>query len=886
MGFLLGKRAGKCVAGIESFSHRILKINLSGNPMCTVIVAYSPHSGADEEDIKNFYEDVNIAIDTVPAHNTLFVVGDFNAQFGKEVSKNAFHEGTSRNGEYLLSLAMERKLVITNIKYEKKVGKKWTWISPTGMKYQSDYILVRSKWINSVKNVEAYNSFGNVGSDHRIVSANIRLSLRANSKTPPRKSRINWNLLVHNKDLQDLYTVEVKNRYSVLADNVETPTDKYEAFIKANKEVSEKLLPSIKKGKHNLISGDPRVIAARESVKNSYNEYVKDPQEDKYMNLVGAKDDMAALYNLVTTEILEGKIHDLERAHENNKHGKSWKIINDITGRINNQQGKIRGSTQKERIDSWYNHFKNLLGFQPTENHYEVEQILPQGIIHTGRFTRKEYTTAIKELKIGKSCGPDDIPPEILKFCSFDDIILDFCNEAILNGSKPEQWSILDMIPVPKHGDLGDTNNYRGISLSSIVAKTYNRMIMNRIRPAIDKELRVNQNGFRSGRTTTAHILALRRLIEGIKKKNLPAIMTFIDFKKAFDSVNRSIMFKILYAYGIPDELVNAISDMYRGTKAKVVSPDGITDYFELHAGVLQGDTLAPYLFVIVLDYVLRKAISGYEEELGFTLTKRLSKRHGPEMVTDLDFADDIVLISEVLTQAQELLGRVESVAESVGLHCNVKKTKVMTFNHEQINITAKNGEQIEVVKDFKYLGSYTASTEKDLKVRKAQAWKALNKLHNIWKSNVHRKIKLKVFCALVESILLYGCESWTLDVKLTKQLDGCYTRMLRTVLNIRWQDHVTNDVLYEDMQKLSEKVRQRRLRLAGHCYRHRDEEIAGKLLFWEPSMGYTLRGRPPINYVNQLESDTELEASEIKTCMEDRKIWKRLIIAPETHPT
>ena len=110
----------------------------------------------------------------------------------------------------------------------------------------------------------------------------------------------------------------------MLADNEEAPTDKYEAFIKANKEVSEKLIPSIKKGKHNLISisGDPRVIAARESVKNSYNEYVKDPQEEKYMNLVGAKDDMSALYNLVTTEILEGKIHDLERANENNKHGK------------------------------------------------------------------------------------------------------------------------------------------------------------------------------------------------------------------------------------------------------------------------------------------------------------------------------------------------------------------------------------------------------------------------------------------------------------------------------------------------------------------------------------------------------------------------------------
>ena len=172
-----------------------------------------------------------------------------------------------------------------------------------------------------------------------------------------------------------------------------------------------------------------------------------------------------------------------------------------------------------------------------------------------------------------------------------------------------------------------------------------------------------------------------------------------------------------------------------------------------------------------------------------------------------------------------------------------------MLFNHEDVNITAKNGEKVEVGNDFKYLGSYMASTEKDVKVRKAQAWKALNKLHNIWKSNISRKIKLRVFCALVEPILLYGCESWTLDVRLTKQIDGCYTRMLRAVLNISWCDH--------DLPKLSEKVRQIRLRRARHCYRHRSEEIAGMFLFWEPSGGRASRGRPSISYIDQLKRDT-----------------------------
>ena len=114
-----------------------------------------------------------------------------------------------------------------------------------------------------------------------------------------------------------------------------------------------------------------------------------------------------------------------------------------------------------------------------------------------------------------------------------------------MNQNSPSQWSVLNIVPIPKSGDLSEGGNYRGISLSSIVAKTYNKMILNRIRPALDKHLRTNQNGFRTGRTTVSQILALRRLIEGVNEYNLPAVLTFIDFKKAFDTIHRGKMLKI-----------------------------------------------------------------------------------------------------------------------------------------------------------------------------------------------------------------------------------------------------------------------------------------------------------------------------------------------------
>ena len=212
----------------------------------------------------------------------------------------------------------------------------------------------------------------------------------------------------------------------------------------------------------------------------------------------------------------------------------------------------------------------------------------------------------------------------------------------------------------------------------AIAAKITNKMILNRIQPAIDPRLRPNQNGFRPGRSTTAQILALRRLIEGVKANKLKAIIVFVDFRKAFDSIHRGKMMRILKAYGVPEahQRLNVISQLYENTQAKVITPDGDTDLFNILAGVLQGDTLAPYLFAIVLDYVMRQAINGRESELGFELVSRRGRRQPPIYVTDLDFADDIALLCEEIEQAQKLLNSVEAEAAKVGLHVNAKKTE------------------------------------------------------------------------------------------------------------------------------------------------------------------------------------------------------------------
>ncbi|GFR63022.1 retrovirus-related Pol polyprotein from type-1 retrotransposable element R2 [Elysia marginata] len=147
----------------------------------------------------------------------------------------------------------------------------------------------------------------------------------------------------------------------------------------------------------------------------------------------------------------------------------------------------------------------------------------------------------------------------------------------------------MNIISVPKSGDLSNTYNYRGISLMCDLVKTYNKMILNRIRTIINLRLRMNQNGFHPGHTTVAQIMILRRIIAGVKANNPPT-----DFKKAFDSIHRAKMIRFLKADGIlppsqPAESHRSNEIIY--TKARVETLDGETKLFYISAGVLQGDT-------------------------------------------------------------------------------------------------------------------------------------------------------------------------------------------------------------------------------------------------------------------------------------------------------
>ena len=195
-------------------------------------------------------------------------------------------------------------------------------------------------------------------------------------------------------------------------------------------------------------------------------------------------------------------------------------------------------------------------------------------------------------------------------------------------------------------------------------------------------------------------------------------------------------MEQILIVYGLPKETDAVIMILYKNTKVKFHSVDGDTVYYDSVTGVLQGDTLAPYLFIICLDYMLRTS-------------QDLMKENG------------------------------------------FNKTEYMCFN-QRGDISKIKAGPLKLVYKFTYLGSSVSSTENDTNTYLAKAWPAIDSLLVIWMSDLTDKFQRIFFPATVECILLYGCTTWTLTKRMEKKLDSNYSRMVRAFLNKSWRQHPT----------------------------------------------------------------------------------------------
>ena len=183
--------------------------------------------------------------------------------------------------------------------------------------------------------------------------------------------------------------------------------------------------------------------------------------------------------------------------------------------------------------------------------------------------------------------------------------------------------------------------------LLSIPSKIRSRIILERLKKALDETLREGQAGFRQDRSCTDHIATLRIIIEQSLEWQTPLYSVFVDFQKAFDSVDRGVIWRLMQHYGFPPKFISIIQQLYDNSNCQVIHDGKLTDTFQLQTGVRQGCLLSPTIFVLVVDWIMKQATSDKKTGIQWTFTKRLE---------DLDLADDISLLSHRHQDAQEKL--------------------------------------------------------------------------------------------------------------------------------------------------------------------------------------------------------------------------------------
>ena len=329
-----------------------------------------------------------------------------------------------------------------------------------------------------------------MSSDHRIVTAKIRLSLRKNATRTASTKHYNWALL-NNRDIRDKYIIELRNRFETLQEKTEkrTPNDDYENFVNAHLEAAAKYIPTKLKTKYR-VPWETLAVRKNALVKTASKNYRKNPTNTNARKLKTAQYQLAGIYINEQTEYIQNQIDKIRGSVEDRQSRIAWQTINEVSGRKSTVKAKLKAANQQERIKLWKQHYENLLGNPPKVMHGPITRIICKQLdIKLGPFTQEEHDSVLRKIKIRKAAGLNEILPEGWKTRQFDDILPRHCN-AIYNQNPIDRWMKGCILPFPKMGDLGLAKNYRGITLTSIAAKIYNALLRNRIEPNIDKILR------------------------------------------------------------------------------------------------------------------------------------------------------------------------------------------------------------------------------------------------------------------------------------------------------------------------------------------------------------------------------------------------------------
>lgn len=551
--------------------------------------------------------------------------------------------------------------------------------------------------------------------------------------------------------------------------------------------------------------------------KNKRVEYIRIKNRLKKINTDEAKRELKCESKSYKKHIKQIKktyfkdLHNNIRSLKSKKPKEYWNMINNACDRP-----KIVGNIA---LNTFMQHFKKL-GQKDTENEIETPNTDPRLITHSINedinkpFNFNEIKSLTRKLKGNKACGIDNIINEFVKHCPDNvlTLIVNLFNIVLHTGIIPYDWTIGLIVPLFKNkGDKNDPDNYRGISLLSCIGKLFTATINARLNGYLEAVglLGEEQAGFRYGYSTTDHIFVLHSLIDIYLHSKKRLYCAFVDYKKAFDLVNRTSLWSKLLASNINGKILTAIINLYENAKSCVRSNGQLSTPFNCNIGVRQGDNLSPLLFAIYLND-LEFFLNQHYKGLDYTahlINDNLSD-DDVEMFLRmfvLLYADDTIVLAESPKELQKALNGICDYCKLWDLTVNKSKTKVVIFSKGKIRNKPKftyDQEELEIVDGYVYLGAsfnYNGQYRKAITKQVTQAKCAMfNLLSKVRKLELPVDVTCELFDKMITPIALYGCEIWGFE-KLD-YLESFYRKFLRIILKVN--NSTPNCILYGEVGK------------------------------------------------------------------------------------
>ena len=686
---------------------------------------------------------------------------------------------TNANGKTLIELCTTFNFSPVGGLKAKNFNGGYTYIGPGGSS-QIDHFIASTEVIEDITD---YHNHNRVESKHLPISVKIGVSHSNDQSEEPKGSIKRWKWQDNKKE----EVIKILNKQSTvraleeaeesLDEDIDLGVEKFNSIMaKANKPMELNIDLSMR-NKCRQGWFDKECLLKKKEVKKNLEKFTSLNNRTN----INKRDRLRKEYldsKITYQKLLRDKRKKYNREMkdqlktDSKDSKKFWSTIKRISARRTPPP-----NITKER---WQNHFTNLLNPQkvstPTirDDTPEAEELIEDPDLDE-EITRDEVKRAIDNLKKEKATGLDNISAELLQTAGnrILPFITKLMNKAFQVGYFPLNWATAIVTPLYKKGDKDLEDNYRGISLLNIPSKILTAILNKRLYNWAEEKGKISteQAGFRRNYSTIDHIYTLYNMasncLYGRKRSKL--YVAFIDYKKAFDTVDRNVLFQILEKQGVSTKFLKMLKAIYKIVNVVIRCGKEYTNKIYCPLGVKQGCLLSPLLFSLLITEVAKKVAE--KGRAGYQFIP------GAPQIYSLLFADDIVLISTTPIGLQNQLNSLRDASEEIGLTVNLDKTKVMTYRKGGFLGRRERwfyGEnRLEVVNNYKYLG-FTMTTKLSTEVALAEyAGRDKNRIISIFRA-LHKlgpidiNLFFRLFDSQVKPILLYASEVWG-----TRQIDG-----------------------------------------------------------------------------------------------------------------